>query len=141
MRRTRPFPQRLIRWTGFAVSSCLITSSVVSPEIASGAKSPIRVAQGQRPFISQGQRQPAPKDKGKRVTARPPEPGRPPTLLPNLDEARQRKQDKPKAQRAIESTTRSRRKPLESRHGKKVGDPLPPKQQKASTDSSATDSE
>lgn len=141
MRRTHRLPQRLIRWTGLLVSLSILATSTVTPIGASSAKSPIRVAQGQRPFISQGQRQPAPKDKGKRVTARPPEPGRPPTSLPNLDEARQRKQDKPKAQRVIESTIRSRRKPLESRHGRKVGDPFPPKQQKASTDSSATDSE
>ena len=140
MRRTHRLSQRFIRWTGFAVSFCLITSSVVSPATASGAKSPIRVVQGRRPFTSQGLRQPAPKDKGKRVAAKPPEPGRPSALLPNLDEARQRKNDKPKAPRAIESTMRSRRKPIESRHGRKVGDPLPPKQ-KASTDNSATDSE
>jgi len=140
MRRTHRLPQRLIRWTGLLVSLSILGTSTVTPIGASSAKSPIRVAQGQRPFVSQGQRQPAPRDKGKRVTARPLEPGRPPTLLPNLDEARQRKQDKPKAQRAIESTSRSLRKPLESRHGRKVGDPLPLKQ-KASTDSSATDSE
>jgi YD repeat-containing protein len=35
---------------------------------------------------------------------------------------------------------RSKRKPLESRHGRKVGDPLPPKE-KASTDGAASDSE
>jgi RHS repeat-associated protein len=140
MRRTHRLPKRLIRWTGFAISFSLITSSVVTPATTSGAKSPIRVAQGQRHLISQGERQPVPKDKGKRVAAKPPEAGRPSALLPNLDEARQRKNDKPKAPRAIESTVRSRRKPIESRNGRKVGDPLPPKQ-KASTDSSATDSE
>src|SRR5260370_42134379 len=108
MRRTHRLAQRLIRWTGFAVSFSLITSSVVTPSIANGAKSPMRVVQGQRPFASQGLRQPAPKDKGKRIAANPPEPGRPSALLPDLDEARQRKNDKPKAPRAIESTMRSR---------------------------------
>src|SRR5438045_1488985 len=110
MRRTHRLPQRLIRWTAFAVSFSL-ASSVVTHPVAGGAKSAIRVAQGQRPFISQGERQPAPKDKGKRVDPRLPEPGRPSALLPNLDEPRQRKNDKPKAPRAIESTMRSRRKP------------------------------
>src|SRR5205807_4762661 len=43
-------------------------------------------------------------------------------------EVRQRRNPEPKAPKEIESTIRSRRKPLESRHGRKVGDPLPPKQ-------------
>jgi len=47
--------------------------------------------------------------------------------LPSLDEVRQRQPREPQAARQIESTIRSRRKPLESRHGRKVGDPLPPK--------------
>jgi len=65
--------------------------------------------------------------KGKRVTPAPPLPGAPDAQLPGLDEARQRQHQPTKAVRQIESTLRSRRKPLESRLGRKVGDPLPPK--------------
>jgi YD repeat-containing protein len=45
--------------------------------------------------------------------------------MPSLDEVRQRQHEAPKPPKHIESTKRSRRKPLESRHGRKVGDPLP----------------
>jgi Tol biopolymer transport system component len=49
--------------------------------------------------------------------------------LPNLENARRARSVEPKAPREIESSIRSRRKPLEPRRGRKVGDPLPPKKQ------------
>src|SRR6266404_1849611 len=69
----------------------------------------------------------------KKVAPAPPQPGAPAFNLPNLDDARQRRNEGPKAPREIESTVRSRHKPLESRHGRKVGDPLPPKKTASTT--------
>jgi dipeptidyl aminopeptidase/acylaminoacyl peptidase len=51
--------------------------------------------------------------------------------MPSLDEVRQRQHEPPKPSKHIESTARSRRKPIESRHGRKVGDPLPPRKASA----------
>jgi hypothetical protein len=65
--------------------------------------------------------------KGKRVQPAPPQPGAPAAQLLNVDEVRQRRHGAPRAPLHIESTIRSRRKPFDSRHGRKVGDPLPPK--------------
>jgi hypothetical protein len=48
----------------------------------------------------------------------PPRPG-----LPNLDQVRKQKPVEPKALLPIESIMRGRRKPLEPRNGRKVGDP------------------
>src|SRR5437868_3727851 len=66
------------------------------------------------------------KGQGRRVRPEPPQPGAPAATLPNLDEVRSRLPREPQAAPPITSTMRSRHKPLESRHGRKVGDPLPP---------------
>jgi YD repeat-containing protein len=63
----------------------------------------------------------------KKVSPKGPQPGAPALALPNLETARHARSVDPKAPREIESNIRSRRKPLESRQGRKVGDPLPPK--------------
>lgn len=125
MRRTHRLPQRLIRWTGSMVSLSIVITGTVTPLGASNTKSPIRMAQSQRPFVPQGARQPAPKDKVERVNPTASQPGAPSVALPNREQARQRQSEKPKAPRTIDSTLRSLREPLESRQGRKVGDSLP----------------
>jgi YD repeat-containing protein len=47
-------------------------------------------------------------------------------LLPNLDDVRRRPPAGPQTPPPVTSTMRSRHKPMESRHGMRVGDPLPP---------------
>jgi YD repeat-containing protein len=69
---------------------------------------------------------------GKKLSPAPPVTGAPEASLPSLEETRQRRHVEPRARQPIPSTVRSRRKPLESRQGRKVGDPLPPKK-RAST--------
>jgi YD repeat-containing protein len=51
-----------------------------------------------------------------------PEPGRPEMNLPNLDEVRRKRHPRPETPAALPSLTRSRRKPLLPRNGRKVGD-------------------
>src|SRR5205085_9053893 len=111
MRRIHRLPQRFIRWTDFAVSLALITSSIQSPAIARG-KSRIRLALSQRPSTSQRQRQAAPRDDSRKVDPIPSERGAPATNLPNLDELRSRKPEKPEAPPPVPSTIRSKRKRL-----------------------------
>jgi YD repeat-containing protein len=62
--------------------------------------------------------------RGRKVRAEPPQPGTAATL-PNLDDVRNRPGLSPRALAAITTTVRSRRKPRESRRGRKLGDPLP----------------
>lgn len=57
------------------------------------------------------------------MKAKPPQKGAPAANLPNLDEVRQRRDPEPEAPAAVPSTRRSKRKPLEPRGGKRVGDP------------------
>jgi len=66
------------------------------------------------------------KGQARRVRPDPPQPGAPAASLPNLDEVRGRLPRESQAPPPITSTMRSRHKPLESRHGRRVGDPLPP---------------
>ncbi|PYS21235.1 MAG: hypothetical protein DMF72_18040 [Acidobacteria bacterium] len=127
MRRTHRLSARSRRWTSLCVGILLILSTL-SLIIPVSSKSGFPQSTG---ITNRNVKKVAPKA---------PQPGAPSLTLPNLDNARRGRSIEPKAPREIESDTRSRRKPVESRHGRKVGDPLPPKQ-KASTDSSATDSE
>jgi YD repeat-containing protein len=61
----------------------------------------------------------------RRVKPVPPQPGAPEASLPNLDDVRSRLPLPVQAPPPVPSMVRSRRKPLESRHGRRVGDPLP----------------
>jgi hypothetical protein len=58
----------------------------------------------------------------RRVKPNPPEQGAPAFTLPNLDEVKRRRQNKAEAPNPVPSTVRSKRKPRESRNGKRVGD-------------------
>src|SRR5213593_2273716 len=127
MRRTHLQSARSRRWTSLCVCIALILSTLTLI-IPVSSKSGFPQSSGIN------------NRNVKKVAPKAPQPGAPSLTLPNLENARRGRSVDPKAPRAIESDTRSRRKPVESRHGRKVGDPLPPKQ-KASTNSSATDSE
>ncbi|MDX6529064.1 MAG: hypothetical protein QOH41_1354, partial [Blastocatellia bacterium] len=117
MRLTHRLPARLIRWTSLSVCFALILASLtlITP-ISSGSG-----------FLPQDRSGQSGNDKAKKVNPSAPPPGPPAAQVPSLDEVRQRQHETPKAARHIESTMRSRRKPLESRHGRRVGDPLPPR--------------
>src|ERR1041385_5286145 len=107
MKRGRRLPQRLIRWTSLSVSIVLIITTIVlsSPETIASRK------------VQQGRE--------RRMPAAPPAPSAPNGVFPNIDEAKRRRSAQPRIARQIESTVRSRRKPVESRRGLKVGDRLP----------------
>jgi len=122
MRRTHRLSARSRRWTSIVIAFVLIVS-ILSLTIPVSSKSGF--PQGQNVGNNRSI---------KKVTPIPPQPGAPAVSLPNLDNARRASLNEAKAPREIESSSRSRRKPLESRHGRKVGDPLPPKK-KASTES------
>src|SRR6185503_14070904 len=116
MRRARRLPKRLVRLTTLSACLALILTSV--------SMSPLPLVSG-RGALPQGQGNQESNSKARKVTPEPPQPGPPSGALPNLDEIKQRRQPEPKAPAAIASTARSKRKPLESRQGRKVGDPPP----------------
>src|ERR1044071_6659365 len=107
MKRTHRFPQRLIRWTSLPLSLTLLLTTLITnnPQVVA-SRAP-----------QQGQE--------RRTTAPSPETGAPNAVLPNLDDTRRRRDRDPKIANHVESTMRSRRKPLESRRGLKVGERLP----------------
>src|SRR6267142_1761568 len=107
---------RLIRWTSLCVCLALIlaTLTLITP-ISSGSG-----------FVPQGRNGEPNNGKGKRVEPAPPVTGAPVATLPNLEDVQRRRHAAPRAPLQAPSTLRSQRKPLESRHGRRVGDPLPP---------------
>ncbi len=129
MRRAHRLPARLIRWTSLCVCFALVLASLT-------LFSPISSGSGFKP---QGRNLQPDNGKGKKVAPAPPLPGAPAANLPNLDETRQRSPMEPQARQPAPSTMRSRRKPVESRHGRKVGDPLPRKNQRADRGTSGSD--
>jgi WD40-like Beta Propeller Repeat len=112
MRRTHRLSAKSIRWKSLCLCFALITSSLIwtSP------------THGSRRTQSNNQ---SSNGKARRGPAKPPQPGAPSANLPNLDQDRHRPRVETRAAPPIESTIRSRRKPVESRSGKKVGDPIP----------------
>src|SRR5260370_23425098 len=114
MRRTHRLPARLIRWTSLSVCLVLVLSCFVVTPLAKSNHNSRAVAKGQRG-----------NDNAKKVEPAPPVAGPPAANLPNLDEVRQRLQQATSAPIPILSTMRSRHKAVESRRGRKVGDPLP----------------
>ena len=109
MQLVHPFPRWMVRGISLYVCTGLISLGL----IGSGVKATAKIE------FQQGRLQ----HKG----PPPSKPGRSHLVLPNLEEIRQRPEDKLKIAPPIESRMRSRRKPLESRRGLKVGDPLPRK--------------
>src|SRR3989442_3836057 len=112
MKRAHRFPRRLIQWISLSVCFALFLSVLAPFHFASSkeSKTPTHARNSQ----------------GKKVQAVPPQPGPPAASLPNIEEARRRQHPEPEAKPNIPSLMRSRRRPLESRQERKVGDPLPP---------------
>ncbi|HVS20693.1 MAG TPA: DUF4214 domain-containing protein, partial [Pyrinomonadaceae bacterium] len=127
MKRVRRFPQRLVRWTSLGVGFALVFSCLVTVPLQSASGKDNRVRTPTRrgsDRLAQGQSA-LPNGKGQKVNALPPQPGPPEATVPNLDEARRKRQPLPEAPLHIPSSVRSRRNPLVPRNGLKVGDPLP----------------
>lgn len=123
MRRTHRLCARLTRWTSLCVCLALILASLT-------LITPTSSGSGFMPQSRNGQTD---NGKARKVKPVPPALGAPEVQSPNLEDARQRRNQQPKAPSHLESIMRSRRKPLESRHGRMVGDPLPPKKTASTT--------
>src|SRR6266404_8308237 len=117
MKRTHRLPARFIRWTSLCVCFALVLSCLVVTPLGSFDHSSTALAQGQTGSLN---------GNAKKVEPAPPLAGPPAANLSNLDEVKLRGQEAPHAPESVSSTLRSRRKPLEPRLGRKVGDPLPP---------------
>ncbi len=109
MESIRRFPRWLIRGISLYVCAALIAIGLIGSSRQANAKI--------EPQHGRVQRKGPPPNK----------PGRSHVVLPNLQELKNRREDKPKIAAPVESTMRSRRKPLQPRRGLKVGDPLPRK--------------
>src|SRR5437016_6268940 len=106
------------RWMVLPLGFLLILSCVSYPTVdASGSKVISRFGKARRNAQADS-------GKAKKVPPVPPQPGPPQAVLPNLQAERHRRWPSPVAPASVPSTIRSKRKPLESRNGKKVGDPL-----------------
>src|SRR5258708_2032304 len=116
MKRTHRFPARLIRWTSLCVCFVLVLSCFVVTPLANFDHNRTALAKGQ----SNSQN-----GNVKKVEPAPPVTGPPAANLPNLDEVRIRRAEAASAPEPVSSTMRSKHKAMESRHGRKVGDPLP----------------
>jgi hypothetical protein len=110
MNRARRFSGSSIRWTTLAICLALILSSLGVSPFASASS------------FTQDRNQPR-NDKARRVKPAPPEKTVPFANLPKLDDRKNQPSQAPEAPPSISSTARSKRKPLESRKGKRVGDP------------------
>jgi len=110
MKSAHCFRRRLIRWISLSVCAAVAASSLTlaSP----GLLQPTVSAQN-------GQAN----GNARKINPEPPRKDAPPFALPNLAEVRRQPQRNPEAPSPISSSVRSRRKPLESRRGRKVGDP------------------
>jgi hypothetical protein len=110
MRRARRFSTRLVRWTSLCVCFTFVLSFFA---VVPFPQAPTSFAQGQGPPNGQGTSVPAP----------PPVVGPPAANLPDIDQVRQRPNTAPQAPMHLPSMQRTRRKGLEPRNGRKVGDP------------------
>lgn len=117
MRRAHRFPLRLVRGTSLCICLALVLTSL--------AMFPLPLVSGRGSTQNQGN-QGSENGKSRKVKAASPERGAPNATLPNLDEAKHNGNRRPaevQAPLAQPSTMRSRHKPLESRGGRRVGDP------------------
>ena len=113
MKRSRRLHSRLVR----EISLCLSLALTV---VLLGT--PFAQVSGNPNFLPQRRNDPR-NDKARRVDPPRPERGAPALDLPNLDEAKRQPRVNHEAPLPIPSTIRSRRKPLESRNDRRVGDP------------------
>jgi hypothetical protein len=116
MKHARPFPRRLVRFVSLSVSFTLLLSVLTNIPVGS--------ASSKKPVTRGSDR--AQDEKRKKADAVPPKSGPPEARLPNLDEERQRHRVAPRAPEPVESTSRSRRKPIEARQGRRVADSTAP---------------
>ena len=100
MKRARRFPTRLVRWASLCVCFTLVVSVLIIVPIQREA---ISLAQGV-------------------VAPPPPMVGPPAGSLPNLEQVRRQPQRRPVAPPHVPSNIRSRRRPLQPRNGRRVGD-------------------
>jgi hypothetical protein len=116
MRRTRRLPKRLVRLTSLCACLTLVLTSLVTvPAHLVSGKGSIDATQDQNNQQTNGN--------ARKVKAEPPQKGPPSATLPNLDEVRRSPRVNPETPFPVSSSSRSRRKPLQPRNGKKVGDP------------------
>src|SRR5437899_69377 len=108
--------RHLSRWMVLPLGFLLILSCVTYPTVDASGSMPIsRLGKARRNAqVVSG--------KAKKVPPVPPQPGPPQAVLPNLQAERHRRWPAPVAPTGVTSTRRSKRKPLESRNGRKVGD-------------------
>ncbi len=118
--------QRLVRWTSLCVCFALVLSALaivpfasVTGKSRSGRNETPTRRGSERVDLAQGQGN----GQVRRVNPVPPQKGPPAATLPNLDEVKRRHDPAPKTPAAMSSSVRSKRKPLASRGGKRVGDP------------------
>src|SRR5712692_8363704 len=117
MRRAHRLPKRLVRLTSLCACLALVlTSLAMVPPLRVSGRVTLPSAQDQD---NQGPKN----DKARKVKAEPPQKGAPAANLPNLDDVRRRRDPESEAPAALPSTMRSKRKPQESRKGRRVGDP------------------
>jgi len=110
------------RWLALSLTLVLLISGLIRPiAVSAGEGKPLKSRSGKAQS-----KEPAGNGKEKRVPPVPPQPGAPQLMLPDLQTERQRERPAPQAPAVIASTIRSKRKPLESRQGRKVGDRLRP---------------
>ena len=117
MKRARRLLRSQRRWMGLTICFLLVLPSLILV--------PGQTTFGKRSSLflkSRGQGN----GQSRRVMPVPPQLGPPAANLPNLDELKQRQNVAPRAAVVAPSMMRSRRKPLEPRNGRRVGDPLPP---------------
>jgi|GEM_PF-920292 len=110
----RWFSRRLVCSLSLLIClSVVLVSLVIGPVSANMASNPQR----------QDRKKDSGNDKARKVKPRPPETGPPAFEAPNLDQAKRKNQAEVQVPTPSPSTVRSKRKPFESRNGKRVGDP------------------
>jgi YD repeat-containing protein len=115
MRRAHRLPKRLVRLTSLCACLALVLTSLAMVP-------PLRVS-GRVTFSSTQDKQDPDNGKARKVKAEPPQQGPPSMMLPDLDEVKRKHEREPEVPLPIPSTMRSKRRPVGSRGGKKVGDP------------------
>jgi YD repeat-containing protein len=115
MRRAHRLPKRLIRLTSLCACLALVLTSLAMIP-------PVQVS-GRITFPSTQDKQDPDNGKALKVKAEPPQQGPPSGMLPDLNEVKHKHERDPEAPLPIPSTVRSKRRPVGSRGGKKVGDP------------------